>query len=309
MKEITFIVPVFNEEKCINKFYKELTSVIKTTPKYRFKIIFVNDGSTDTSDEILESIFRKAKNVSVINLSRNFGHQVAITAGLDHVNSDAAIIIDADLQDPPKVAMKLISKWESGFEVVYAKRRNRKDSFIKRNTAYIFYRFLKIFSTINIPNDTGDFRLVDKKVINSIQKFREQNRYMRGLFTYVGFKQTAILYDRDKRYSGTTHYTFSKMLSLAFNGITGFSTVPLKMIAQIGFLVSFLSFIGIIYAIVMRIFFPEVTVTGWTLMIISILFMGGIQMFTLGIVGIYIGKIYTEVQNRPLYLVSSINEK
>lgn len=310
MKKISFVLPVYNEEEGVEEFFTELDKECqKHKEKYDFEFIFINDGSKDSSPEKLTSLHNKDSRIKVINFARNFGHQIAISAGLDYVEADAAIIMDTDLQDPPSVAFQLIEKWEEGFEVVYAQRKTRKDSFFKKLTAQAFYRILKNMTEVNIPVDTGDFRLVDKKAIEAINKFREHSRFMRGLFSYIGFKQTAVLFDRAERFAGSTHYPLKKMLKLAMNGITSFSTVPLKLITQFGFFVSFLSFIGIAYAIFMRIFYPDITVSGWTFMVISILFIGGIQMIMLGILGTYIGLIYTEVQGRPLYIVSSVLKK
>lgn len=303
-KLISFIFPIYNEEGNIDLLYKTILDVFKEVEdRYKFELIFVNDGSYDKSLEMLIALNQKDSRAKLVSFSRNFGHQMAITAGIDFAKGDLAIIMDADMQDPPKVALELLKKWEEGYEVVYAQRRNRQDTIFKKYTAYLFYRTLNRLADINIPVDTGDFRLIDRKVIDTIKKFKENNRFMRGLFSYVGFKQAAVLFDRDKRHAGTTKYPFRKMLKFAMDGITNFSTVPLQLITQIGFLISFLSFLGMIYALVMRIFFPELTVSGWTLLIISVLFTGGMTITMNGILGIYIGKIYKEVQNRPLYIV------
>jgi dolichol-phosphate mannosyltransferase len=307
MKTIDFILPIYNESSNIERFYKELVSNLNTIKdSYDYHLIFVNDGSSDDSYEKLLNLYERDKKIKIINLSRNFGHQLAITSGLNNSFHDAAIIMDTDLQDPPFVALELIKKWEEGFEVVYAKRQIRNDGFFKNSSAFFFYRVLNAFSKIKIPVDTGDFRLVDKKVVAAINRFDEANRFMRGLFSYVGFKQTAVLFNRDKRFAGKTNYPLSKMFGLAVDGITSFSTIPLQLITQFGFIVSILSFIGILYAIILRLFFPEITVSGFTLTIISIFFIGGVQMIMLGIIGSYIGKIYLEVKNRPLYIIDSI---
>lgn len=306
-KKIGFIFPVYNEEGNIIVLQKELQKILETIKKkYDYEIIFVNDGSSDGSLEKLVQIHEKDKNIQIINLSRNFGHQIAITAGLDYTKADCTIIMDADLQDPPEVCLEMIKKWEEGYEVVFGQRRKRKDNIFKNITAFLFYRILDTLTEIQIPKDTGDFRLIDRKVVETIQKFREKKRFMRGLFAYVGFKQTAVFFDRSERYTGVTKYPLRKMMRLAIDGITSFSTVPLRLFVQIGFAVSFFSIIGIIYAITLRIFFPHITVSGFTLTIISIYFIGGIQMMMLGVLGTYIGQIFSEVQNRPLYIVSSV---
>ena len=309
-KLISYILPVYNEQAGLEEFYKILSTTISSVEsQYEFEIIFINDGSKDNSFRILQGIFDKDPSVKVINFSKNFGHQMAITAGLDIAEGDAVVIMDTDLQDPPEVSLKLIEKWQEGFEVVYAQRQQRRDGTVKKLTAYLFYRVLDILSEVKIPKDTGDFRLLDRKVVLELRKFRETNRFMRGLTSFIGFNQTAILFQRDKRFAGETHYPFRKMFKLAFDGITSFSTVPLKIITQFGFYVSLISFIGIVYALVVRIFYPELTVQGTTFAIISVLFMGGVQMIMLGILGEYIGRIYQEVQHRPLYIVSSVLTK
>jgi len=306
-KLISYILPVYNEDENIEIFYKVLTKTIERIEKiYEFELVFINDGSKDNSLKMLTQMHEKDDRVKVINFSRNFGHQIAITAGLDNCEGDAVIIMDTDLQDPPRVSLELIEKWEKGFDVVFAKRRNRKDGIFKKITAYLFYRILNKFIEFQIPLDTGDFRLVDKKVVKEFRKFRERNRFVRGLFSYLGFAQTAVLFDRDERHAGHTKYPFKKMLKFALDGITSFSVFPLKLITQFGFVVSMISFIGIVYALVLRIFFPEITVSGWTFLVIAILFLGGVQMIMLGIIGEYIGRIYSEVQGRPLYIIESI---
>lgn len=305
-KLISYILPVYNEQASLEEFYTTLSEVLAKEPNYLFELIFINDGSKDSSFQILQAIHEKDDRITVVNFSKNFGHQMAITAGLDIANGDAAIIMDTDLQDPPETSIKLIEKWQEGFQVVYAQRKQRQDVAIKKLTAYMFYRILDRLSEVKIPKDTGDFRLLDQSVIIELRKFRETNRFMRGLTSYIGFSQTAILFERNKRFAGETHYPFGKMLKLAFDGITSFSTVPLKVITHFGFYVSMFSFIGIIYAVFVRIFIPEITVQGTTFTVISVLFMGGVQMIMLGILGEYIGRIYQEVQNRPLYIVSSV---
>jgi len=305
-KLISYILPVYNEQASLEEFYTTLSEVLAKEPNYLFELIFINDGSKDSSFQILQALHEKDDRITVVNFSKNFGHQMAITAGLDIANGDAAIIMDTDLQDPPETSIKLIEKWQEGFQVVYAQRKQRQDGVIKKLTAYMFYRILDRLSEVKIPKDTGDFRLLDQSVIIELRKFRETNRFMRGLTSYIGFSQTAILFERNKRFAGETHYPFGKMLKLAFDGITSFSTVPLKVITHFGFYVSMFSFVGIIYAVFVRIFIPEITVQGTTFAVISVLFMGGVQMIMLGILGEYIGRIYQEVQNRPLYIVSSV---
>ena len=308
MKLISFIIPCYNEEESLPTLYSELNKILsEIEKKYATEVILVNDGSKDKTFEMLCDIHAKDKRYKVINFSRNFGHQLAVTAGLDYVKGDAAIIMDADMQDPPKVALEMIEKWEEGYEVVYGQRRQREgETFFKKFTAFAFYRILDSLADIRIPKDTGDFRLMDKKVVETIKKFREKNRFLRGLVAYVGFKQTAVLFERSESIRSVTHYPLKKMIKLALDGITSFSTVPLKWITSFGFFVSFLSVLGIIYAISERILHPDTTVAGWAFTVTAIFFIGGVQMIMLGILGTYVGRIYSEVQGRPLYIVSSI---
>jgi len=310
MKLISFIIPCYNEEESIPTLYSELTKILtEVKKKYQTEVICINDGSKDKTFDMLTEIHNKDKRFKVINFSRNFGHQMAVTAGLDYAKGDAAIIMDADMQDPPKVALEMIEKWEEGYEVVYGQRKQREgESFLKKFTAFAFYRILDKLADIRIPKDTGDFRLMDRKVVDTVKSFHERNRFLRGLVAYVGFKQTAVLFERPESIRSVTHYPFKKMVKLALDGITSFSTVPLRMITSFGFFVSFLSVLGIIYAIYSRIFHPDTTVSGWTFTVISIFFIGGVQMIMLGILGTYVGRIYNEVQGRPLYIVSSVLE-
>lgn len=312
MKKISILLPFYNEEETIGKLHEELEKIlVKIEEKYTVEVVCINDGSKDKTLEKLIELHEKDKRYTVINFSRNFGQQAALTAGLDYVDGDATIIMDADLQDPPAVALELLQKWEEGFEVVYAQRRQREgETFFKKFTAFAFYRILDMLANIRIPKDTGDFRLIDKKVVKALRTFREKNRFMRGLVSFVGFKQTAVLFDRAERFAGVTKWPLSKMIAFALDAITGFSTVPLELITRMGFTVSFLSFLGVIYALYSKLFLPDQTVSGWTLTIIAIFFIGGVQMIMLGILGTYIGRIYFEVQNRPLYIISKVwNDK
>lgn len=308
-KTVSYIFPIYNEGGNIPLLYSTIETLLKKNKKYTFEIIFINDGSKDDSLEQLVTIQKNDPRIVVINFSRNFGHQIAVTAGLDHATGDAVIIMDSDMQDPPKVSFDLIKKWEEGYEVVYAQRRSRKDTFFKKLTAKWFYITLQKLAEIDIPRNTGDFRLMDRKVVDELNKFREHNRFLRGMVSYVGFKQTAVLFDRDERHAGETGYPLKKMLKFAADGIVSFSSAPLKLITNIGFIIAAVSFLGILYAIGMKIFMPQTTVEGWTFIVISILFIGGIQLMMLGVLGSYIGRIYTEAQNRPLYFISKIYKK
>lgn len=281
-----------------------MDSLLKKNTRYDYELVFINDGSRDDSLEKLLNLQKKDKRISVLNFSRNFGHQMAVTAGLDFAKGDAVIIMDSDMQDPPKVSFDLIAEWEKGFQVVYAQRKTRKDGAFKKITASMYYRLLARFSDIDIPRNTGDFRLLDRAVVTELNKFRERNRYIRGLVSFVGFKQTAVQFDREERFAGVTGYPLKKMLKFAVDGLLGFSNIPLKLISQMGMILSGLSFLGIVYAVYVKIFDPSTTVPGWTFIVIAVLLMGGLQLMMLGVLGTYIGRMYTEIQQRPLYIIS-----
>lgn len=294
MKTITYVLPIHNESDNIALLHRILSDVLKQkAADYKFDIIYINDGSTDDSLVKLNDIQKRDERVTIINFARNFGHQIAVTAGLDHARGDAVIIMDSDMQDPPSVSLKLIEQWETGYDVVYAQRRTRQDSYFKKVTASIFYRLLQKLAEIDIPRNTGDFRLIDRKVVDALNQFREHNRFLRGLVSYVGFKQTAVLFDRDKRHAGETSYPLSKMIKFAGDGILSFSVFPLKLMSRVGYTFSALSFLGIVYAIVVKLFNPRTVVPGWTFIVIAILLVGGMQLIMLGVLGSYIGRIYT----------------
>lgn len=308
MKLISYIFPIHNESDTIDELYRVLSPVLKKLPisSYAVELIFINDGSTDESLAKLVALQKKDTRITVINFARNFGHQIAVTAGLDHTQGDAAIIMDSDLQDPPSVSLELIAKWEEGYDVVYAQRRTRKDTWFKRTSASLYYWALHKLADISIPENTGDFRLIDRKVIDALGQFREHNRFLRGMVSYVGYRQIAVLFDRDRRFAGTTSYPLSKMIKFAGDGIFSFSVFPLKLISRLGYAISTISFIGILYAIIVKLADPTRVVPGWTFIVIAILLVGGVQLIMLGVLGSYIGRIYVEAQNRPLYLIESI---
>jgi dolichol-phosphate mannosyltransferase len=307
-KLVSYIFPIYNESGNIDVLHETLHDLLAANPQYEYEVLYINDGSKDDSLEKLIALQEDDKRIGIINFARNFGHQIAVTAGLDHAKGDAVIIMDSDMQDPPKVSFELLSKWEEGFDVVYAQRRSRKDGLFKKVTASLFYRTLHKLAEIEIPRNTGDFRLMDRKVVDELNKFREHDRFLRGMVSYVGFKQTAVLFDRDARHSGETGYPLKKMLKFAADGIFGFSTFPLKLITRLGYLISGLSFVGILYALMVKVFDPAVAVPGWTFTVIAVLLVGGVQLIMLGVLGSYVGRIYTETQNRPLYWVESIRE-
>lgn len=307
MQKISYIFPIYNEADNIELLYQTITDITAPLSKrFSFEFIFVNDGSADRSLERLLGLQAADTRVTVINFSRNFGHQIAVTAGLDYAGGDAVIVMDSDMQDPPRVSVELIEKWQKGYDVVYAQRRSRKDTAFKKLTAHMFYWLLSSLADIKIPRNTGDFRLLDRKVVDAMKQFHEHSRFLRGMVSYVGFKQGAVLFDRDERHAGKTGYPLKKMLRFAADGILGFSTAPLKAIRMVGYLVSLLSLLGILYAVAVRIFDPTTTVPGWTFTVIAILFVGGVQIIMLSVLGSYIGRIYTETQNRPLYIVDKI---
>ncbi len=303
---LSVIVPVYNEELNLPELYSRLKSVC-TKLKLSYELIFVNDGSRDGSIQVIEELVNTDKNVRFINFSRNFGHQIAVTAGIDHCKGEAAVIIDSDLQDPPELIEDMYLKYMDGYQVVYAKRKERKgENIFKTFTAKMFYRILKSITSIDIPLDTGDFRLIDRKIIDGLKQMPERNKFLRGQIAWLGFKQTMVEFVRDKRKHGVTGYPLKKMLKFAMDGITAFSDMPLKMVTRIGFLVSFFAFMVILYACYSYFFLHRV-ITGWTSLIISTMFIGGIQLISVGIMGEYISRINTDIRKRPLYIIDDSN--
>jgi len=300
----SIVVPVFNEEEVISVTYERLKKVMDTTGK-PYELLFVNDGSADRTAQILSAICQKDTNVKLINFSRNFGHQIAISAGMDNALGQAVVVIDADLQDPPEIILQMIEKWKEGYEVVYATRKERKgETFFKKWTAAVFYRLLRSMTDVNIPVDTGDFRLIDRKVCNVMKNIKEKNRFVRGLVSWAGFRQTAVEYVREERFAGETKYPLCKMIKLSLDAMTSFSHKPLKLAIYLGFLFSSLSFLYLLFAIFEKLF-TSYTVPGWTSIMATSLFFNGIILIILGIIGEYIGRIYDETKNRPLYIIGS----
>ncbi|MDT0486318.1 glycosyltransferase family 2 protein [Streptomyces doebereineriae] len=303
---ISYVLPVYNERDGITAFHTELTAALDSRPELDFELVYVNDGSTDGSLELLKGLAERDGRVRVVDFARNFGHQLAITAGLDLARGDAVIVMDTDLQDPPKVSLELVDAWREGAEIVHARRRSRQDSAFKRATAHLYYRVLRSSTDVDIPLDTGDFRLLDRRVAEELRRYRERSRFVRGIVASMGYRQTEVAFDRDERFAGETKYPLRKMARLAIDGVTSFSTAPLKMITRLGFVVLALSLLGILYALAMKFFRPEITVSGWTMLMCVVLFLGGTQMLSLGVIGAYIGRIYSEAQGRPLYLVREV---
>lgn len=307
-KLISYILPVFNEEASLTAFHKELTDTLIPLEKtYRIELLYIDDGSSDASLSLLKKFQKKDPRIVIIEFARNYGHQLALTAGIDYAKGDALVIMDTDLQDPPRTSIDLITTWEKGYDVVYAQRNSRDDSWFKKVSASLYYRLLERVAEVRIPRNTGDFRLISKPVASEIRKYREHHRFMRGLVSYVGFSQTAVYFNRSARSSGKSHYPLKAMVRLAKDGIIGFSTAPLKAISRLGYLIAFLSVIAIIYALTIRLFFPVLAVEGWAFTVISIFFVGGVQLIMLGVLGGYIARIYTEVQGRPLYGVRKVH--
>ena len=302
------IVPVFNEEEVLYEFYKRLTKTMEEL-KEKYESIFVNDGSKDKSLEIMEKIHSEDERIKIIDFSRNFGHQIAITAGMDYASGEAVILIDADLQDPPEIIPRFVEKWKQGFDIVYGIRKEREgEPILKKVTAALFYRILKKITSIDIPADAGDFRLIDRKTIDIFKKIREKNRFIRGLSSWVGFNQIGVTYKREKRFAGYTKYPFKKMLTFAFDAIFSFTNLPLRIATIFGFFVAGLSFSYIIYLLILNVFF-NTPIQGPTSLITGVLFLGGVQLISIGIIGEYVGRISEEVKNRPLYIINKIIDK
>ncbi|MBU8689216.1 glycosyltransferase family 2 protein [Priestia megaterium] len=298
----SIVVPVYNEEEVIHETYRRLTEVMRST-KEAYELLFVNDGSRDRTAEIIKEYSEQDPAVVLLDFARNFGHQIAITAGMDYARGEAVVVIDADLQDPPELILEMIEKWKQGFDVVYAKRTKRKgETYFKKQTAAMFYRFLRAMTDIDIPLDTGDFRLLDRKVCNQMNSIQEKNRFVRGLVSWVGFKQIAVEYERDERLAGESKYPLKKMLKLSMDGITSFSYKPLKLASYAGITLSGIGFIYLLVVLYLKLF-TDSTITGWSSLIVIQLFFSGIILIILGMIGEYIGRIYDETKNRPLYIV------
>lgn len=304
--DISVIVPIHNEEGNIPALHERLTAVLQGMD-LPYEILFVNDGSQDRSFALIRDLAAEDAHIRYIDLSRNFGHQIAVMAGLDKARGKAAVIIDADLQDPPEVIEDLYKRHKEGFEVVYARRRSRKgESFLKKATARTFYRILSRLTNIDIPLDTGDFRIIDRKVIDVLKAMPEQNKFLRGQISWSGFRQTAVEYDRDERNAGKTSYTYRKMIKFALDGITSFSEAPLRFVTLMGFTCSGIAILGILYSVI-SFFFLDGYVRGWGSTMVAVLFVGGIQLIGIGIIGEYLARIGANVRGRPLYVIAETN--
>ena len=299
------VIPFLNEEENIPELYKRLTSVMMSTQK-PYEIILVDDGSVDSSIELIKNIIKEDHRVCVVSLSRNYGHQVAVSAGIDHAKGKAVIIMDADLQDPPEVLPSFMQKMDEGYDVVYAIRKKRKEGLLMRFLYAFFYRVLQRISNVNIPLDSGDFCIMNHRIVRLLQDIKERNRFVRGIRSWVGFKQIGLEYERDKRYRGEVKYTFRKLIGLAFDGLVSFSNVPLRMASFAGFTISIANFIAILIYMYLRIFTNNPAPRGFATIVMIVLFLGGIQLITIGVIGEYIGRIYDEVKQRPLYIVKEL---
>lgn len=303
MKLISILIPAYNEEAVLDKLMARLSALANETKNYDFEFLFVNDGSRDKTLQIIRDYAEADDRVSYINLSRNFGKEIGMIAGLDHVRGDATVIIDADLQDPPELIPEMIKLWEEGYDDVYAKRRSREgETWLKKFTSRMYYKTLQSVTRIPIQEDTGDFRLLDRRVVEALKQFRESQRNTKAMFSWVGFYKKEIMYDRDPRAAGETKWNYIKLVELAIDGITSFTTAPLRISTYAGIIVSALAFLYLLFLVIRTIFFGT-DLAGYPSLMAVVLFLGGVQLISLGIIGEYIGRIFNETKNRPLYLI------
>lgn len=307
MKKISVLIPCYNEEKTLPLLYPELVKLMEGLPDYEWEIMFVNDGSADNTLHILQQLRQQDKRVNYVDLSRNFGKEVAMLAGFDYVTGDCMVIVDADLQDPPALIPEMIKYWEEGYEDVYARRRSRgKESWLRKRLSIQFYKLLQRTSRFDVLQNVGDFRLLDRRCINALKRMRESERYTKGMFCWIGFNKKEVVFDRGDRAAGSSSWGYKQLFSLAIDGITSFTSMPLRISTIVGFIVSMLAFIYMIYVFVKALIWGD-PVQGYPSMVILILFLGGIQLLSLGIIGEYIGRIYNETKNRPDYIVREFN--
>lgn len=298
---LSVIVPVYNEKNNVVPLLKRLIPALK---KFRHEVIFIDDGSRDQTPQIIKKQIEKNKNIKLLSFYRNFGHQMALTAGYEVAQGDAVVSMDADLQDPPEIIGEMVEEWKKGSKVVYAKRSKREvDGLFKKITAQFFYRFINFLSDTTVPQDVGDFRLLDREVVDFLKTLPEQSRFLRGLVSWGSYPSSYVYFEREKRFSGETHYGLLKMINFAMDGITSFSVKPLRISTYLGVTAGIAGFIGMTYELIMKMISPESFVIGWTGLFTAVMFLGGIQLITIGIIGEYVGKIYTEIQKRPRFLV------
>ncbi|MBN3942039.1 glycosyltransferase family 2 protein [Nostoc sp. NMS9] len=306
LPKYSFIVPIYNEEEIIPELYRRLSAVMNRMDGL-VELILINDGSRDRSLQLLRDLHQKDPRICYLSFARNFGHQIAVTAGLNFVRGQVIVILDADLQDPPELIPDMVEKWRQGYQVVYAQRTQRlKEGWFKRFTAYFFYRILKKLADVEIPTDTGDFCLMDRQIVDILNSMPERTRYIRGLRSWVGFQQTAIRFERNPRFAGEVKYTFSKSLALAINGLVSFSIVPLRLSTYLGLVAAAAAIFMALLVLYWRLFVPHSPLTGFTIILMAIFFLGSVQLVSVGILGEYIGRIYEEVKARPLYTLAEV---
>ena len=309
MKKVSLLIPAYNEEETIPLLYNELNKVIDKISGYEFEILFVNDGSSDNTLNILRDLRKRDSRVNYISFSRNFGKETAMAAGFDYVTGDSTVILDADLQDPPELIEEMIFYWEKGYDDVYAKRRSREgETWFKKFTSAAFYKLLRKMTKIPIQEDTGDFRLLDRRAIESLKKLREKQRYTKGMFSWIGFNKKEILFDRKPRAAGKTKWNYLKLFNLALEGVTSFTTSPLRISTILGILVSIFSIVYMFIVLIKSLIWKD-PVQGYPSMMVTILFLGGVQLVCLGIIGEYVGRIFNETKYRPLYIVDEHNNE
>lgn len=307
MKKVSILIPAYNEEEVLYTLYDRLENVINKLNNYEFEVLLINDGSKDNTLNILRELRKRDKRMCYINLSRNYGKETAMIAGLDYVTGDCCIILDADLQDPPELIEEMLKYWEQGYDDVYAKRKSRAgESFMKKFTSSLFYKMLQKSTRIPIQKNTGDFRLLDRRCVDALRKFRESERYTKGMFSWIGFNKKEILFDRDPRVAGSTKWNYWKLIDLAIEGVTSFTTKPLRISSFLGVIISFCAFVYIVIIIARTLIMGE-AVKGYPSLMAVILFLGGVQLLSLGIIGEYIGRVFNETKRRPLYFVEEYN--
>lgn len=308
-KLVTILVPAYNEQEVLEMLYDRLKKLMDENTAYDFEVLLVNDGSKDKTFEMMQELRKKDKRICYLNLSRNFGKETAMIAGLDYCKGDAVVIIDADLQDPPELIPEMLKYWEEGYDDVYAKRKTREgETWLKKFTSKMYYKVLQAFTRIEIQKDTGDFRLLDRRCVEALKSMRESQRYTKGLFSWIGYNKKEILYDRDPRAAGQTKWNYGKLINLSIDGITSFTTSPLRWAAIIGMLVSIAGFIYMLFIIIKTII-TGVDVPGYASTMVVILFLGGIQLIFLGVIGEYLGRAFNEGKHRPLYFIERYNEE
>ena len=309
MKKISILIPAYNEEESLGHLMPRLDKLAQDNDKYDFEFLFVDDGSKDKTLEMIRNYAKQDERVVYVSLSRWFGKEVGMIAGLDHASGDAVVIVDADLQDPPELIPKMIGFWEDGYDDVYAKRRSREgETWLKKTTSKIYYRLLQRSTHVAIQQDTGDFRLLDKRCVEALKQMRESQRYTKGMYSWIGYKKKEILYDRDPRIAGKTKWNYKKLFNFAIDGLTSFTTAPLRISSVVGFIVSLIAFVFIAIVVVKTTLFGD-PVSGYPSLMAVVLFLGGMQLLSIGIIGEYVGRIFNETKNRPLYLVEDTNAK